>query len=197
MALQAEVHNLKRAGALCARARRAAHGDDTRTSADWGWTVRQTARCGVCRTHMLLCKPTRGHLRWSPCLNVALVDAATMAAATSADSVNNVGTRNARLDAAAVAITALEAAEAPLPPPASTFLEPPPPPPPPPPFPGLAGHGLAIAGLPPKPKIIPLLKMKQLHWIKVPEPMVKGSCNFGRCLNASGSARERAWALTC
>jgi hypothetical protein len=58
---------------------------------------------------------------------------------------------------------------------ATIFAAPaPPPPPPPPPAPGLPGLALPFGGLVPKAKIVPVHKMKQLHWAKVPEARVKG-----------------------
>ena len=68
-------------------------------------------------------------------------------------------------------------AEALAPPPAlaAAVALAPPPPPPPPPMPGLPGLALPFGGLVPKPKIIPLVKLKQLHWVKVPEARVKGT----------------------
>ena len=64
---------------------------------------------------------------------------------------------------------------APAPPPPPPSMGAPPPPPPPPPLPGMPGLALPFGGLVPKPRIIPLVKLKQLHWVKIPEAKVKGT----------------------
>jgi len=102
--------------------------------------------------------------------------------------------RNAAFDAAAAEVlTPVPTEEAPEsaartssppPPPPPPLMDvgsggaPPPPPPPPPLMMGIPGVPLPVAGLPPKAKIIPLVKMKQLHWVKVPENVVKGTDRF-------------------